>query len=68
MVIAIERHSSAARAGIHVGDVIEEVNREPVRSPDDFDNATAAASDSDRIFILSRQGDTSLFRVLRQSD
>jgi hypothetical protein len=36
-----------------VGDVIEEVNREPVRSPDDFDNATAAASDSDRILIFT---------------
>lgn len=67
-VIAIERDSSAARAGIQVGDVIEEVNRQPIRSLEDFEIAAAAASDSDRILIFSRRGDTSLFRVLRQRD
>jgi serine protease Do len=68
VVIAIERDSSAARAGIQVGDVIEEVNRQPIRSLEDFEIAAAAASDSDRILIFSRRGDTSLFRVLRQRD
>ena len=64
MVIAIERDSSAARAGIQVGDVIEEVNREPVRSLDDFDNATTAASDIN----LQPADDTSSIRLLRQRD
>jgi S1-C subfamily serine protease len=67
VVIAIERDSAAARAGIQVGDVIVEVNRQPVGSLEDFEAATAASA-VDRILLLTRRGDTSLFRVLRPRD
>ena len=67
-VIAIERDSSAARAGIQVGDVIEEVNRQPIQSREDFDRAATEASGGERILLLTRRGDTSSFRVLRQRD
>jgi serine protease Do len=68
VVIAVERDSSAPRAGVQVGDVIEEVNRQPIRSLEDFDKAMAAAKDGDRILLLTRRGDFSSYRVLRKRD
>lgn len=68
VVIAVERDSSAARAGIQVGDVIEEVSRQAIRSLEDFDKPMAAAKDSDRILLLIRRGDFSSYRVLRIRD
>lgn len=65
VVIGVERDGWAAQAGIRPGDVIEEVDRRPIRSLDEFAIAAAEAGDSDRILILSRRGGTSLFRVLR---
>jgi serine protease Do len=66
VVIAVERDSSAARAGVQVGDVIEEVNRQPIRSLEDYDKAMAAAEDGDRILLLTRRDDFSSYRVLRK--
>jgi S1-C subfamily serine protease len=68
VVIAVERDSSAARAGVQVGDVIEEVSRQAIRSLEDFDKPMAAAKDSDRILLLIRRGDFSSYRVLRKRD
>jgi serine protease Do len=68
VVIAVERDSSAARAGVQVGDVIEEVSRQAIRSLEDFDKPMAAAKDSDRILLLTRRGDFSSYRVLRKRD
>jgi len=68
VVIAVERDSSAAGAGIQVGDVIEEVSRQAIRSLEDFDKPMAAAMDSDRILLLIRRGDFSSYRVLRKRD
>lgn len=68
VVIAIAPASSAARAGIQVGDVIEEVNRQPIRTLEDFAKATTAAKDSDRLLLLTRRGDFSPCRVFRKRD
>ena len=58
IVIAIERDNPAARAGIQVGDVIEEVNRQSIRSLEDFDKAVKAAKGRDMILLLIRRGDS----------
>ena len=68
VVIAIERDGSAARAGIQMGDVIEEVNRQPILALEDFDNAIKAAKDRDRILLLIRRGDSRSFVVLHLED
>ena len=68
MVIAIERDRPAGRAGIQMGDVIEEVNRQPIRSLDDFDKAIKAAKDRDMILLLIRRGDSRSFLVLHLND
>jgi serine protease Do len=68
VVIAIAQRGSAARAGMQVGDVIEEVNRQPIRSLDDFNKAIAASKDSDRLLLLTRRGDFSSYRVLQKMD
>jgi serine protease Do len=68
VVIAITPGSPAERAGMRVGDVIEEVNRQPIRSRDDFDDAIAATRDKDSVLFLTRRGDSSAYRVLRKMD
>jgi serine protease Do len=66
IVIAIGRGSAAARAGLQVGDIIEEANHQPVRALDDFDQAIIAAKDRDRLLLLARRGDFSFYLVLRK--
>jgi serine protease Do len=68
VVIAIERDGSAARAGIQMGDVIEEVNRQPIRSLEDFDRVIKTAKDRDRILLLIRRGDSRSFLVVQSEN
>ncbi len=46
----------AAAAGIQVGDIIQEVNRQPVRSVDDLKAALRKASDKPTLLLIHRQG------------
>jgi hypothetical protein len=48
--------------------VIEEVNRQPIRSLEDFDKAVKAAKDRDMILLLIRRGDSRSFLVLHLND
>ncbi len=66
VVIAIASGSAAALADVQIGDVIIEVNHQPVRSLDDFNKVMTAAKDSDRLLLLTRRGDISSYRVLRK--
>jgi serine protease Do len=68
VVIAVDRDGAAARAGIQLGDVIEELNRQTIRSLNDFDQALAAASERASVLVLVRRGDSSSYRVLRQGE
>ena len=47
--------SPAAQAGIHTGDVIESINRQPVHSVADFDRLAAGAR-GDTLLRINRQG------------
>ena len=46
----------AADAGIQAGDVIQEVNRQPVKSVDDLKAALKKASDKPALLLIHRQG------------
>jgi Do/DeqQ family serine protease len=46
----------AADAGIQAGDVIQEVNRQPVQSPDDLRAAVRKTTDRPLLLLVSRQG------------
>ena len=62
VVTGVERDSVAARAGIAVGSVIVEVNREPVTTAEEFE-AQIRASDG-RALLLVGQGNARRFMVI----
>jgi serine protease Do len=57
VVTEIDPASNLAASGIRRGDVIQEVNRQPVKNVADFEKATAKASDS-TLLLVNRQGIT----------
>jgi serine protease Do len=67
VVTEVEPGSSAELAGIQVGDVIEEVNRQPIESVEDFNQAIAAAKDKETLLLLARRGNATSFFALRKS-
>jgi serine protease Do len=50
--------SPAAQAGLGRGDVIEEVNRQPVPNTEAFDRAVQAAADKPVLLLVNHQGTT----------
>src|SRR5712671_6092399 len=62
VVVQVQPNSPAADAGIMRGDIIEEVNRQPVKSASDFRNAVGQSSKS-VLLLIQRDGKTS-YRVL----
>jgi serine protease Do len=57
VVERIEPNSAAARARLRPGDVILEVNRTPVKTPQEFRNVFGKAR-GDRLLLVHRQGST----------
>ncbi len=61
VVTSVEPDSFAERAGLMPGDVIREINRQPVRSVNDFEQVSAHLKKGERVlFLINRQG-ASLF-------
>jgi serine protease Do len=56
VVDQVEPTSPASEAGIQAGDVIKEVNRKPVLSAADLQNAIKGAGNGPALLLLSRQG------------
>jgi serine protease Do len=61
VVTSVEPGSSAADAGIQTGDVIQEVNRKPVKDVQDFSQKIAQAKSQDNVLLLIQRGQNSLF-------
>jgi serine protease Do len=61
MVVGIQPGSPAERAGLQRGDLIREVNRQPVQSVQDVRNAIAKAESQDSLVFLVKRGQGSLF-------
>ncbi len=57
VVTRVDPASAAADAGLQKGDVIQEVNRKPVRSATDFENAVHAGN-GDNLLLVNRNGST----------
>jgi serine protease Do len=68
VVTAVEPGSPADIAGIRPGDVIEEVNRQPVGSVEDFDKAVTEAKEEETLLLLARRGDFTSFFALRKAE
>jgi len=61
VVTRVEPGSPAAAAGIQRGDVIQEVNRKPIRDAKDFSQTIGEAKDQENILFLIQRGGGSLF-------
>jgi serine protease Do len=58
VVTDIDPNGPAAQAGIQQGDVIEQINRQPVRSVADVASALAGAGNRPPLLLINRQGAT----------
>ncbi len=65
LVTYVESDSPAERAGIKEGDVIIEVNREPVENLDEYYKATKEAKKGDKILFWIKRGRSSQFVVVK---
>jgi serine protease Do len=61
IVFSVDEDSAASEAGLQRGDVIREVNRQRVRSVQDFEKATKDVKDGDRVTVLLQRGPQSLY-------
>jgi serine protease Do len=57
VVTRVSPSSRAADAGLQSGDVIQEVNRKPVRNVSDFEHAMAGSKE-DNLLLVNRHGNT----------
>ncbi len=68
VVTHVEPDSPAAAAGIRAGDIIEEINRAPVRSVAEFSQVLDKTRDEKTLLVLARRGNFTSFFALRQRD
>ncbi len=61
VVTRVEEDSPAAEAGLQRGDVVREVNRQRVRSMQDFERATREVKEGDRVTLLLQRGPQALY-------
>jgi serine protease Do len=61
VVTGVDSGSPADEAEIRAGDVIREVDRKPVPSPEAFDKAVAARKAAKPLLLLIQRGDATLF-------
>jgi len=67
VVIDVDPDSPAGASNIQPGDIVEEVNRQPVNSVEEFNKAITAAKDKETLLLLVRRGTASTFFALRKS-
>ena len=65
VVTRVEPGSPAADAGIQRGDVIQEVNRKPVKDVEDFSQKIEKAKDQDNILLFIQRGQNNLFAAVK---
>ncbi|HYB19426.1 MAG TPA: DegQ family serine endoprotease [Thermodesulfobacteriota bacterium] len=64
VVARVEPGSPAADAGIQRGDVIQEVNRKPIKNAKDFVHQVEQAKKQESILLFIRRGQNSLFAAV----
>ena len=64
VVTRVEPGSSADDSGIQTGDVIQEVNRKPVKDVEDFIQKIDQAKSQDNVLLLIQRGQNSLFAAV----
>jgi len=64
VVTRVEPGSPAANAGIRTGDVIQEVNRKPLKDVNDFAQKVEKAKDQNSVLLLLQRGQNNLFAAV----
>jgi len=64
VVASVVPGSPAAKADIRSGDVIQQVNKKPVKDVEDFKQKIETAKDQETILLLIQRGESSLFAAL----
>jgi serine protease Do len=64
VVTRVEPGSPAADAGIQTGDVIQEVNRKPVKNVEDFIQKVEKAKEQDNVLLFLQRGQSNLFAAV----
>jgi serine protease Do len=59
VVTNVQQGTAAAEAGLRRGDVVQEVNRTPIRTPQDYASAIRAAGNEGILLLVNRGGATS---------
>jgi len=63
VVTNVEQGSRAAESGLRPGDVIQEVNRQPVSNVDEFNRAVRGAGNRAILLLVNRRGQTFLVGI-----
>jgi len=66
VITTVEPGSPADIAGLRQGDVIEEVNRQSIRSFDEFDSLMLKSEADENVLLFLRRGESSMFQVLHK--
>jgi serine protease Do len=61
LVTRVEEDSQAAEAGLRDGDVVVEVNREPIKTVADFERATRAIKTGERLTVRVERGRSAFY-------
>ena len=61
VVVNVEPDSAAEQAGLQRGDVIREINRQPVKSVKDFEKLASAVKKGERVLMLVSRSGAALF-------
>jgi len=64
VVTRVEPGSPAANAGIQTGDLIQEVNRKPVKNAEDFVQKVEKTKDQENVLLLIQRGQNTLFAAV----
>jgi serine protease Do len=63
VVTSVDSNSAAAAAGLREGDVIQQVNRKPVSSVEQFENLLPGGGKSSVLLLVNREGQTMFMAV-----
>ena len=64
VVVTVTARSPAAAAGIEIGDIIKEVNRRPIKTPDEFHAAFGAGGRGQSLLLLLKKNGSAVYLLL----
>ncbi|MDH5541417.1 MAG: DegQ family serine endoprotease [Nitrospinota bacterium] len=64
LVAEVQPSGAASKAGIQPGDIIEEVNRKPVKTAEEFNSVVSRIEKDEPILLVVRRGESSNFVIV----